>query len=123
MHGWVKLELDVRALDAARFTQYAERCQAAGIRLVTLAGLGDTPAHRRALYELNKECSADIPERGEFYTFEEYLARRIDAPSFDPVVSSSPWTATRGAAWPSHLIIVRRVRSQRDDRSDGCLPA
>jgi GNAT superfamily N-acetyltransferase len=80
---WVKLELDVRTFDAARFTEYAERCRTAGIRLSTLAELGDTPGHRRALYELNKECSADIPERGEFYTFEEYLGRRIDVPSFD----------------------------------------
>ena len=83
MRDWVRLELDVRTFDAERFTRYAERCQAAGIRLTTLAELGDTPARRRALYELNKECSADIPERGEFYTFEEYLALRIDVPAFD----------------------------------------
>jgi len=25
-------------------------------------------------------CSADIPHRGEFYTFEEYLADRFDTP-------------------------------------------
>jgi RimJ/RimL family protein N-acetyltransferase len=79
----VRLELDVRTFDAARFTPYIERCQAEGIRLTTLAELGDTPDHRRRLYELNKECSADIPERGEFYTLEEYLSRRIDVPSFD----------------------------------------
>ena len=81
---WVKLELDIRTFDAERFTEYVDRCQATGIRLATLAELGDTAAHRRALSELNKECSADIPDRGEFYTFEEYVERRIDVPSFDP---------------------------------------
>jgi GNAT superfamily N-acetyltransferase len=48
------------------------------------ATLGDSAECRRALYELNKKCSADIPERGEFYTFEEYLADRIETPSYDP---------------------------------------
>ena len=81
---WVKLELDARTFDPERFRGYAERCQAAGIRLATLADLGDTTVHRRALYELNKECSADIPGRGAFYTFDEYVERRIDVPSFDP---------------------------------------
>ncbi|MER5757412.1 GNAT family N-acetyltransferase [Streptomyces sp. NPDC002088] len=81
---WVKLELDASTFDAARFERYLERCRSAGIRLTTLADLGDTPPHRRALYELNKECSADIPGRGEFYTFDEYLKRRIEVPSYDP---------------------------------------
>ncbi|MEU7061264.1 GNAT family N-acetyltransferase [Streptomyces sp. NPDC046197] len=81
---WVKLELDLKTFDATRFEAYIERCRTTGIRLTTLAELGDSPGHRRALYELNKECSADIPERGEFYTFEEYLERRIEVPSYDP---------------------------------------
>jgi predicted GNAT superfamily acetyltransferase len=38
----------------------------------------------RALYELNKACSADIPQRGEFYSYEEYLAQRINVPAYDP---------------------------------------
>jgi RimJ/RimL family protein N-acetyltransferase len=81
---WVKLELDVASFDAARFDEYVRRCRYAGIRLATLAELGDTPQHRRALYELNKECSADIPDRGEFYTFDEYLGERIENDSYDP---------------------------------------
>jgi hypothetical protein len=81
---WVKLELDVNTFDAARFDMYVRRCQDAGIRLTTLAELGDTPQNRRALYELNKECSADIPGRGQFYTFDEYIERRIEVPSYDP---------------------------------------
>jgi len=31
-----------------------------------MAELGNTPCHRRALYDLNKEYSADVPECGEF---------------------------------------------------------
>ncbi|MFI6607770.1 GNAT family N-acetyltransferase [Streptomyces sp. NPDC050507] len=81
---WVRLELDLNAFDADRFEAYVTRCLDEGIRLTTLAELGDTPEHRRALYELNKECSADIPERGEFFSYEEFCTRRFDAPSYDP---------------------------------------
>ncbi|MFI7498047.1 GNAT family N-acetyltransferase [Streptomyces sp. NPDC049687] len=81
---WVKLELDIAQFDAPCFEKYVTRCGADGIRLTTLAELGDTPAHRRVLYELNKECSADIPERGEFYSFDEYVERRFAAAGYDP---------------------------------------
>jgi RimJ/RimL family protein N-acetyltransferase len=81
---WVKLELDVNNFDAARFDTYVKRSRESGICLTTLAELGDTPRHRRTLYELNKDCSADIPGRGEFHTFDEYLERRIEVPSYDP---------------------------------------
>lgn len=81
---WVKLELDIRTFDAARFEKYLERCRGAGIRLTTLEELGDTPRNRRRLYDLNKECSADIPDRGAFYSYEEYVERRVEVPSFTP---------------------------------------
>lgn len=42
-----------------------------GLEFTSLAEVGDTIAHRRAVYELNKTCSADIPERGECYAFSE----------------------------------------------------
>ncbi len=45
---WVKLELDVRAFDPARFTGYIERCRTAGIHSTTLAELGDTERHTTA---------------------------------------------------------------------------
>ncbi|MFJ2269316.1 GNAT family N-acetyltransferase [Streptomyces sp. NPDC087849] len=93
---WVELELDVSAFDAERFEAYVTRCSAAGIRLTTLAELGDTPEHRRALYELNKECSADIPERGAFYSFDEYTECRLEVPPFDP---QSVVIALDGEAW------------------------
>ncbi|MGW2180187.1 GNAT family N-acetyltransferase [Streptomyces sp. NPDC001732] len=81
---WVRLELDVAGFDASRFEHYVTRCRAEGIRFTTLAELGDTPVHRYALYELNKECSADIPERGEFFSYEEYAERRFTVASYDP---------------------------------------
>jgi hypothetical protein len=81
---WVKLELDISTFDPARFAKYLERCRSDGIHLTTMADLGDTARQWRRLYELNKECSADIPDRGEFHTFAQYLERRIEVPSYDP---------------------------------------
>ncbi|MEV0023260.1 GNAT family N-acetyltransferase [Streptomyces atroolivaceus] len=80
---WVKLELDVTAFRAARFAPYVERCRDAGIRLTTMAELGDE-RWWRSLYELNRECSADIPGRGAFHTYDQYVERRLAVPSYDP---------------------------------------
>lgn len=41
--------------------------------------LGDVEANHRRLYELNRVCSADIPGRGPFYTYDEYRALRIES--------------------------------------------
>jgi GNAT superfamily N-acetyltransferase len=79
---WVRLQLDLEAFDEARFEPYLRGCLKSGIEFPTMADLGDTAADRRALYELNKTCSADIPERGLFYTFEEYLRDRIEVPAY-----------------------------------------
>ncbi|MEU2611919.1 GNAT family N-acetyltransferase [Micromonospora sp. NPDC007271] len=84
MPEWVRLQLDIDEFDDHAFEPYLRRARASGIDFATMAELGDTPDHRRALYDLNKTCSADIPDRGEFYTYEEYLAQRIDAPTFNP---------------------------------------
>ncbi|WP_078941122.1 GNAT family N-acetyltransferase [Streptomyces cellulosae] len=81
---WVKLELDVAEFNQNHFERYVTKCQSQGLRFTTLADLGDTPEHRRALYELNKECAADIPERGEFYSFDEYVEQRFEVASYDP---------------------------------------
>ncbi|MER5421047.1 GNAT family N-acetyltransferase [Streptosporangium roseum] len=81
---WVRLKLDLDAFDDARFEPYLRSCRRAGVEFTTMAAAGDTAEHRRALYELNRTCSADIPGRGEFYTFDEYLAQRIEIPTYDP---------------------------------------
>lgn len=88
---WVRLQLDLEAFDEAQFVPYLRRCLQSGIALTTMADVGDTAECRRALYELNKTCSADIPERGEFYTFDEYLDDRIKT-------RSRPPPTTRGAS-------------------------
>ena len=84
MVDWVRLELDVEKFDDAEFEPYLQRAKTSGTRLTTMAELGDTTEHRRALYDLNKTCSADIPDRGTFYTYDEYVAQRIDVPTFSP---------------------------------------
>ncbi|WP_020576186.1 hypothetical protein [Actinopolymorpha alba] len=84
MPEWVRLKLDLATFDANAFEPYLQRSLAAGIELMTIAELSDTLGNRRALYELNKTCSADIPERGEFFTFEEYVANRLNPSVYDP---------------------------------------
>ena len=39
----------------------------AGVELSSLLTWGDTDDHRRSVYELNKTCSSDIPDRGAFF--------------------------------------------------------
>lgn len=108
---WVTRELDVNAFDAARFATYVKRCRDASIRLTTMAELGDTARQRRMLYELNKECSADIPDRGEFHTFDEYIERRIEVPSYDP----------RGVVIALDDDVWCGLSATSDHRSSGCV--
>jgi len=81
---WVRLELDLHAFDGAPYQQYLQRCRSAGIEFTTMGQLGDTVEQRRALFELNKLCSADIPERGTFSTWEVYEAERLNVAGYDP---------------------------------------
>ncbi|WP_031099275.1 MULTISPECIES: GNAT family N-acetyltransferase [unclassified Streptomyces] len=93
---WVRLKLDLETFEDARFEPYLRRCRQAGVEFTTMAAVGDTAQHRRALYELNKTCSADIPGRGAFYTFDEYLRQRVDTPTYDP---QGVVLALDGATW------------------------
>ena len=81
--AWVRLTLSVDDFDAGAFADDVDRCTRDGIVLTTMSALGDHDANRRRLYELNRTCSADIPERGEFYTYDEYRAQRIER-DYDP---------------------------------------
>jgi GNAT superfamily N-acetyltransferase len=96
MADWVRLELDVKKFDDTEFEPHLHQARTSGIRLTTMAELGDTTEHRRALYDLNRTCSADIPDRGTFYTYDEYIAERLDVATFDP---SGVVLATRDDAW------------------------
>jgi RimJ/RimL family protein N-acetyltransferase len=80
--AWVRLELDVGSFDATAFTTILSDVEASGIRLTTLAELGNAAEQQRSLYELNAECSADIPNRGPFHSWAEYKRVRLEVPSF-----------------------------------------
>ena len=77
---WVRLELDVTSFDPTGFTEVTANVAASGITLVTFAELGDTATNQRALYELNAECSADIPGRAPFFTWPEFQEHGLDVP-------------------------------------------
>jgi GNAT superfamily N-acetyltransferase len=59
-----------------------------GIAVTSLGEWGDSAEHRRAVYELNRTCSADIPGRGEFFAYEEWERLRLEScgTRFDGVV-------------------------------------
>lgn len=79
----VKLQLDLTTFDEAPFVAALERCEAEGLRFANLQSLGDTPDHRRELYELNKTCAEDIPGRGPFYDFDDYCKARFERQSYN----------------------------------------
>jgi GNAT superfamily N-acetyltransferase len=92
----VRLQLDLLAFDDGQFVPYLRRCQRSGINFTTMAEVGDTAGCRRALYALDKTCSADIPGHDEFYKFDEYIEQRMQPPAYDPrgivlAVSSDVW--------------------------------
>jgi len=75
---WVQLELPTDIALPASPTLPA------GVSLASIAELGDTEQLRRRVYELNKECAADIPGRGEFFSYDEYIQRRFAADGYQP---------------------------------------
>ncbi|MDJ1137858.1 GNAT family N-acetyltransferase [Streptomyces iconiensis] len=93
---WVRLTLDLNAFDETPFEPRLRKCREAGITFTTMSELGDTAENRRALYELNKTCAADIPERGEFYTYDAYVAERIETPTYNPCCVT---LALEGPTW------------------------
>jgi RimJ/RimL family protein N-acetyltransferase len=93
---WVRLTLDVEKFDADAFADVVGRCLRSGIVFTTIAELGDCESNHHRLYELNRTCSADIPERGEFYTYAEHCAERIRRAGYNP---STIVIALDGADW------------------------
>ncbi len=80
----VKLKLDLRSFDEGPFVSVLKTCEKAGIRFETMLTVGDTPANRLKLYELNRDCSRDIPARGAFFSFDDYRQARFERPVYDP---------------------------------------
>lgn len=96
--NWVRLELN---LTNYKTPQSNPELLLSEVRLATLSELGDSDEARYRLFELNRECSADIPGRGPFYTWEEYRRRRLEVPSFDPhgvslAVDGDDWVGMAG---------------------------
>ena len=70
--------LDLQTFAEDLFAPTWDRARAADIRLLTLRDVGDTLEARRRVYELNRTISADIPDRGPFFSLDEYLELRFD---------------------------------------------
>ncbi|RIH83063.1 Acetyltransferase (GNAT) family protein [Calidithermus terrae] len=92
--AWESL-LDLSAFDPAPFGDAVERVRAAGYRILSWAELGDTPEHRRRLWELDVEVSEDVPHTHPFTmpTLERYEQRVFGSRDFQPetlLVALSP---------------------------------
>ncbi|HVU13187.1 MAG TPA: GNAT family N-acetyltransferase [Phototrophicaceae bacterium] len=94
----VNLSLDLTHWDETELAPMLAQAQAAGIRFVTYADLGDTPEHRRQLYELNKALNATIPREHPqpFTPFETYVAGRITNPKMP---HDGIWIVLDGDRW------------------------
>jgi hypothetical protein len=93
---WVELKLVLADFDDQLIAHRVAQADLRGISLSSYEDLGTGNLHVRELYELNRECARDIPDRGEFYSFDEYVQQRIEVESFEPrcVV-----IATSGGEW------------------------
>ena len=80
----LNMQMDLSTFDAAPFQPAIEQAQASGIRFVTYAELGDTPANQRRMYDLNYTLNRQIPIaealRMPFTAFESYVAARLGRP-------------------------------------------
>ena len=95
---WVRLRLDVTRFVEEPHRWALERAAADGIVITTMAELGDDLAVRRALWRLDRDCSADIPGRAGFPSFEQYAAERLARRSYRPAgvvvaVAGEEWVA------------------------------
>lgn len=77
-------QLNVAAFDESGFARLLAENEAQGIRFTSFAGEGDSEENRRRLYALNKRCSADIPGRGPFFSFEEFCRVRFGGHAYRP---------------------------------------
>jgi GNAT superfamily N-acetyltransferase len=80
----IHARLNVASFNEQAFVTYLSENESSGIQFSTLAHLGENLENRRLLYELNNICSADIPGRGPFFSFEEYCKWRFESPAYTP---------------------------------------
>lgn len=74
----IRAYLDLETCSKGAFVHILDEVRATGIEFTTLADIGDTLNARRRVYELNRTLSSDIPGRGPFWSFDEYLKLRFD---------------------------------------------
>ncbi|MHB8626455.1 MAG: GNAT family N-acetyltransferase [Aggregatilineales bacterium] len=74
--------LDVTSFDETLFAGTIKAVEATGVRFTDLAEVGDTPEHRRKLYELLRLTDADAPGRDNHpdIPFERFQNDLYDAP-------------------------------------------
>ncbi|HEY7976165.1 MAG TPA: GNAT family N-acetyltransferase, partial [Ktedonobacterales bacterium] len=90
--------LDLSAFDERPFLSALDMTQAAGVRFVTMADLGDTPEARRKLYELDRLVARDIPGGSEaaIRPFETFIEQVCAAPGYH---AGCQHIALDGEAW------------------------
>jgi len=72
----VKLKLNINQFNEDLFENCIFKCRNNGVEFESMATLGDGNVQRRVLYDLNKACSADIPGRGEFFSYQAFCEKR-----------------------------------------------
>lgn len=66
-------KLDLASFDETRFAGVIERVEVSGLRLTSLAELGETAENQHRLYELNRRVVLDIPGHEQAYRpFEQF---------------------------------------------------
>jgi GNAT superfamily N-acetyltransferase len=76
--------LDLTKFDPAPFRAAEEAVTAAGIRIHSLAELGNTVENRRKLYEVNYAAALDIPGQTAWMPFEEFEQTVVGSAWFRP---------------------------------------
>ncbi|HET7771697.1 MAG TPA: GNAT family N-acetyltransferase, partial [Chloroflexota bacterium] len=113
--------LDLAAFDPASFGEQLAAVARAGFRLASLAELGDTPEHRRRLYELNVETARDIPgSSGQTEPFEEYARGYFERESYRPdgqwlaLDEAGQWAGLSLLAWdPQRRTVLHEMTGVR----------
>jgi RimJ/RimL family protein N-acetyltransferase len=119
-------ELSLPDFDPQRVAASGQRQLEAGIRLSTLAQ-EDSPALRRALYQLGEEARADVPtpEPVPPTTYEEWEGDRVDGPLANPDLFVIAFAEERPVAFteifttPDGTAYQRMTGVARDHRGQG----
>ena len=76
----IRSSVDPRSVQDASHLRV--QLQAEGIEFRTLEELGDNEENRRKVFELNRTAAKDIPGRGPFYSYDQYVSRRFKGNGF-----------------------------------------